>query len=87
MSAAAISTRLAWAIRLGRLDRPQDLAGVYFFARGPQEDFQDGNRTAVFRTREQARARCRKMYHDGLGKRPQVVRVRITIQEVPDGIR
>jgi hypothetical protein len=76
--------RHAWAIKLNNLDRPEALAGVYYFTMGHDiPDFLDGVRIALFRTREEARARCRKIYTGGLGRRPEVIKVAIAIQEAP----
>lgn len=79
-------TRHAWAIRLNYLDRPDALAGVYFFTIGRDiPPFLDGIRTALFRTREDARARCRKMHTGSLSRRPEVVKVRVVVEVVGRG--
>ncbi len=74
--------RHAWAIRLNDLDRPDALAGVCYFSRGNDiPTFMDGCRTALFRTRAEARARCKGIHTGSLGRRPCVVKVALTIQE------
>jgi hypothetical protein len=75
-----MSTYRGWAITLPVLAKPGDappLAGVYYFTERC-EDYHDGIRTAVFATREKARAAARSR-HRAMFAVANVVPVTVTI--------
>ena len=68
---------VAWAIDLKYLDHKSwSLAGVYWFCGSDPEPWHDGCRTALFRTRADARAQKEARHMPG-----RVVKVVVTIGE------
>jgi len=73
-------TSNAWTIKSRFCDDPEPFfIGVFYFHPGELQSYQDGMRTCLFRTRQQARTavqslRGKKNYH--------VVKVKVTIEEV-----
>jgi hypothetical protein len=70
----------AWAIRIQHESGPT-LAGVYFF--GTPRWFSDGCRSALFRTRREAREAMASRFCDAFSRQtyaPRVVRVRIHLE-------
>jgi len=78
----------SWAIKLPDLfgkERDTPMAGVYYFG-GQPDPRHDGIRTAVFRTRQQARdAKAARFKKGEFRVEAVVIKVQVTITEVEDG--
>ena len=75
-----------WAIKLPDLfgkERETPMAGIFYFGTQPPNHHQDGIRTAVFRTRQQARdAKAAKFAKGNFSVEAVVIKVKVTITEV-----
>ena len=68
---------LAWAIKM-QIDghANPNFMGIFYCVRGLLEDCQDGMRTCLFRTRQQAR----KVARENASSKAKVVQVKVTIE-------
>lgn len=71
----------AWAIKSRIWDDPKPffLGVFYFHSMGELETHQDGMRTCLFRTRQQARTAAQSLHYK---KDYHVVKIQVTIEEV-----
>ncbi len=71
----------AWAIKMQIPGHPgPNFMGIFYCTMKNPEPYYDGMRTALFRTRKQAREKLAT--HVLFGAKSKVVRVKITIEEV-----
>ncbi len=78
-------TTKAWAIKMfipGHLG--PNFMGIFFCAKYPLEDYQDGLRICLFGTRAQARKKLKELCLSGY-LRAKVVRVKVIIAEICKG--
>jgi len=83
MAKVYAQTRKAWALLAVDRDRLW-LPGVYYFG-GDLPAHVDGNRTALWRTRREARAARAAQFRPGGFVWPRIVRVTVTIATTEEG--
>ena len=73
----------AWAIKMQISGHPSpNFMGVFYQTGGPLEDYHDGLRLCVFRTRKQARVALKGMnLNPGCYPMVRVIRVEIAVKE------